>query len=411
MTLNAFLTDVARARGAFIDGKHLAQVRVGDTLVQDTVTNLFTNSSFASVVTPGGLVEVRRNRAVTPRPNAYAGTTWGAPANLQSVPEPGWLGGTLTAATTPYIFSATSSRAYAAGDKVTLSIRYRVTAANTGAAQHISVIPHIRTGNAYYRGTHVTRPMVVGQNEDVVVQWTTPIDIAAGQLDIAIVGANAAGTGLAAADAGFGLQATRALIEDGWTDGSFFDGASSPDIDLTPAWTGATNASASILTGKSIAGVTPTGCVAIQSTRWAKEGAYSMRLIPTSPTDNYSCARIPIPAGAVRAAGTMLATLRLAAPLTGSLSAAARSIRARNPDQRVQAPNTAGAHDLRLTFSALADTYFIELMHGGLAGSGDVWWDLATLIAGNYTGKPASGDSPGWAWDGTPHNSTSHGWR
>lgn len=205
----------------------------------------------AAVYTPW--IEQRRNQCRTPRPTAFVGSTWGAPANFQGVPEVGWIGGTLTVSTTPYIFSATSARAYAAGEKVTLSIRYRVTAANTGTAQHISVIPHVRSGNAYYRGQHVTRPMVVGQDEDVVVQWTTPVAIAAGQLDIAVVGSNAAGTGFAAADAGFGIQATCALIEDGWTDGAFFDGDSNPSGDLARTrWIGTVNASESIIETRSL---------------------------------------------------------------------------------------------------------------------------------------------------------------
>jgi hypothetical protein len=208
-----------------------------DASRSDTMTKIYT-----------AWAEQRRNRVATPRPSAYAGSTWGAPANFATSPEAGWLGGTLTAATTPYIFSATSTRSYAAGEKVTLSIRYRITGASTGAAQHISVIPHVRTGNAYYRGTHVTRPMVLDQDEDVVVQWTTPVAIAAGQLDLAVVGANAAGTGLAAANAGFGMRATRALIEDGWTAGQFFDGDTNPTGELERTrWLSAVNASASVV--------------------------------------------------------------------------------------------------------------------------------------------------------------------
>ncbi|MHC9045823.1 hypothetical protein ACYX8G_14650 [Microbacterium saperdae] len=192
-------------------------------------------------------VEERRNQSTAPRPTVYAGSTWGAPGAFQTIPEAGWVGGTLTAATTPYIFSATSARAYAAGEKVTLSIRYRVTGANTGAAQHISVIPHVRSGNTYYRGQNVTRPMVLDQNEDVVVQWTTPVAIAAGQLDIAVVGSTANGAGLAAANAGFGMRATRALIEDGWTDGSFFDGDTVLTEFRRARWLGGANASASVI--------------------------------------------------------------------------------------------------------------------------------------------------------------------
>lgn len=410
MTLEAFLTDVARARGAFINGKHLAQVRVGDALVQDTVTNLFTNPSVESVVTPGGMVEVRRNHAVTTRPTAYAGSTWGAPANFGSVPEAGWLGGTLTATTTPYIFSATSARAYAVGERVTLSIRYRVTGANTGSAQHIAVIPHIRTGNAYYRGSHiVVRPMIVGQDEDVVVQWTTTVEIAAGQLDIAVVGSNAAGTGLATANAGFGLQATRALIEDGWTDGSFFDGAFSPDADLTPAWTGAAGASASILRGVSVAG-------------WADSSAQTVTYqTADSPYEGARAAR-----SVVKTTGAIGINPQTIAPVTGDTYTLIMHVRPKDRalQARARIRGTSGPvttfpvgvwTEVRLVAAAGNGTdtqtgLLIAAASGHQIGD-RIDTDLGTLVAGNYPGKAASGDSPGWAWDGPPHNSTSHGWR
>lgn len=200
--------------------------------------------SWNRVYTPW--VEERRNLATSPRPTVWAGSLWAGSAGLGELAAPGWVGGTLTgAATTPYIFSSLSSRAYAAGEKVTLSIRYRVTAI-AGAATHITVRPHQRVGNIYYPDAAVLRPIVIGQDEDVVIQWTTPVAIASGNLDLAVLGSNAGG-GFGSANAGFGLRATRVLIEDGWTDGSFFDGNTDPAGELTQTrWLGTANASMSV---------------------------------------------------------------------------------------------------------------------------------------------------------------------
>lgn len=196
-------------------------------------------------------VEQRRNLAAAPRPSAYATSGWSASAGLGAIAEPGWVGGVLTGTTTPYIFSSLSSRAYAAGEQVTLSIRYRVTAL-AGAATHVTVRPHQRTGNIYYAAAAVVRPIVVGQDEDVVIQWTTPVAIPVGNLDIAVLGATAGGA-LSSAAAGFGMRATRAFFEDGWTLGEFFDGGTAPAGALERTrWLGAADASPSVLETRTI---------------------------------------------------------------------------------------------------------------------------------------------------------------
>ncbi|QWS69685.1 hypothetical protein SEA_WILLIAMSTRONG_18 [Microbacterium phage WilliamStrong] len=189
--------------------------------------------------------ETRRNWLLAPSPTVYSGSLWSGAAGLTTIPEAGWVGGALSAATTPYIFTSLSQRAYAAGEKITLSVRYRVTAVG-GAATHITVRPHQRTGNIYYAADSVVRPIVVGQNEDVVIQWTTPVAIPAGNLDISILGATSNGA-LSSANIGFGLRATRAMIEDGWTNGSYLDGNTvSPVPYRRYRWLGTTGVSMSV---------------------------------------------------------------------------------------------------------------------------------------------------------------------
>ena len=192
--------------------------------------------------------ERRRNLVPAPRPTVYAGSGWAASAVTDMAANPGWVGGVITAATTFYVFTSGSSRAYAAGEKVTLSVRYKVTARGAADPMHVAVMPHVRTGNVYFReGEQVVRPIVVGQVEDVVIQWRTPVAIPAGQLDVAVVGAAPTGGGFMASYAGFGMMATRALIEDGHTDGRFFDGGlATGDPHTRNRWLGAVQASVSV---------------------------------------------------------------------------------------------------------------------------------------------------------------------
>jgi hypothetical protein len=191
--------------------------------------------------------ESGRNFVTTPQPTVYANSGWAASSINSMAANPGWVGGSAGAAVTPYVFMGASSRAYAVGDKVTLRIRYRVDATSAGSADYISVLPHKRSTNTYYRGSHTNRPVVVGQVEDVVIQWTTTVAFAVGDLDLAVAASNSAGTALANVNAGFSLRATRGMIEDGYTAGEFYDGST---VSTTPTrryrWLGTANASVSV---------------------------------------------------------------------------------------------------------------------------------------------------------------------
>lgn len=52
-----------------------------------------------------------------------------------------------------------------------------------------------------------------------------------------------------------------------------------------------------------------------------------------------------------------------------------------------------------------------------LNGTGEVmasphsWWDLLTIVDGNYSGPPFTGDMPGYRWTGDENNSTSESFR
>lgn len=189
---------------------------------------------------------VRKNTLTVPRPEVYAGSGWAAPAGMQTIPEAGWLGGTLSGFSVGYIYTDVSEEAYSAGDRVTLTVRYRVTAVSA-SAEFINVIPHRRAGNTFYPGAHVTRVITLDQDEVVTIAWETPVAIAAGDLDLAIVTTNAAGTDLVPVAAGFSMRATDALIEPGWTIGTYLDG-NTPDTDVaTYDWVGSVGASQSVM--------------------------------------------------------------------------------------------------------------------------------------------------------------------
>lgn len=210
------------------------------------------------------------------------------------------------------------------------------------------------------------------------------------------------------------FKVKQAVVELSSVAGPYFDGGyqASPDADLSTSWTGTANVSTSILTGVGIAGLaSANGVAAIRSSRWAKTGTYSMRLIPTAPTSTDTWARFQIPVASQGIPLTAIATCHLEAPMTASAGSSARTLRGVLPDVRsASAPNVAGDTELRLTFTASAAPYELRFMHGGPVGSGDVWWDLAMLTPGSYQGRAFTGDSPYAKWNGTPNASTSTGY-
>jgi len=199
----------------------------------------------------------------------------------------------------------------------------------------------------------------------------------------------------------------------------YFDGSSpqgSVDPDMRQRWLGAENASESVMEIERVRGLTATNCVAGVST---KGGKPAVRQTPTSASTNDSFIALsgvfasnPSLAGL----GTLVGSVNLDAPLTGSLRGSRLSLYVAPPVHQEQAQNTAGAHNLRNVFSGLTGSPFARLSHGGSLGSGDVWWTDIGLFAGSYDGPAFNGSSgpisigPQLAtteWDGATDNSTS----
>ena len=360
----------------------------------DPVVNLFTNPSFEK---DAGTVEVRRNKITNPAfRNDLSGwdtrTGGGAVVSLERV-----------AGTTPYA-------------KVTLTTtgtwwRLRSMSMPVVARQSYAAVFELRGRVGDFNPIilwHNSSGSTISESSLTMTtsgdwQWfsyeaTAPDGAVSARVEIS----------RNQTDVGNWFHVRRAAFS---SPGGYFDGSMSPDIDLTASWVGGPDASESILTGVAIAGVTTSQCVAIRSTRWSKTGRHSMRLIPTGDTASY--ARLAIPEGGIRKRGSIIATTYREAPLTGPLHLISGRVSAASPQQvGTQTPNAAGEFESRLTFSELTSNYIAMFGHGGTAGSGDVWWDLAGLYEGDYTGPVFTGDNTDsdeevFAWAGERNNSPS----
>lgn len=229
---------------------------------------------------------------------------------------------------------------------------------------------------------------------------------------------------------GFTLDGSAFIVEKATITQGFFSGASSmTDTDLTAAWTGTANASTSILRGVIPKKTTSSGT--ISSTRWSTSGTKSIRVIPrnnangSANNDTYS--GLDGDVGAIRmgmVAGktyTALATIHLEAAQIGTLNSRARKIvaftrvgtNAYVTAESIQAQNTAGDTELRVTFTVPSDATeaCIRLYNGAFIGNGEVWFDSFALVEGVYTGPYFDGNTVDatsvYKWTATPDDSTS----
>jgi len=229
------------------------------------------------------------------------------------------------------------------------------------------------------------------------------------------------------------FECTGLLIESSPALLPYFGGSYSPDTDLTAAWTGTANASASILTGLQVASTVDWGTNRnVRSSQWSLLGK-SMRVIPTSASSNDTFAVVAGSDASLSGQGvtfvvgrtyTILATSRLAAAQTGTLNANARRIRiacntvagwtGATSTTSTQATNAAGVTEHRFSFTVPASAVWCiaQCYNGASSGCGDVWWDSLLLAQGNYTGPYFDGSfSPDTdltaAWTGTANASVS----
>ncbi|GAB2702096.1 hypothetical protein BKA24_001725 [Microbacterium marinum] len=224
--------------------------------------------------------------------------------------------------------------------------------------------------------------------------------------------------------AGSQWRITRATIVLGPHTGAYFDGDTTPDADLAPAWLATAGSSQAVLHGVEIGNVPvqPTATRVIKN--WARGG---LRIIPTG-TSNFSFAHLTnlVPnMNALLAPGTtwtILARLTLDGPLTGSLNGSARKIAVNfaTPGGNVSFAsaatlNAAGVYQARLTFTVPADRTMLNyaiLMHGSSNPSESVYWNDFALVPGPYDGPYFDGDTIdntgiAYGWESTAHGSAS----
>jgi hypothetical protein len=202
---------------------------------------------------------------------------------------------------------------------------------------------------------------------------------------------------------------------------AFFDGATAASGDLTYAWTGTANASTSTQRISTISGYNSSAGATIgKSTDWASSGTNSVRIIPTSSSqDTYAEV-----AGVTLATGktyTITAVCRLSAAQTTALETRARKIHIIHSSsagttfaQSNQAANAAGVTTVSVTLTVTDDTQYqsIRLYNGAAAGAGEVYWDNLLIEETDVTkpyfdgGSTASTDM-NHAWSGTANASSS----
>src|SRR5690606_17183467 len=100
---------------------------------------------------------------------------------------------------------------------------------------------------------------------------------------------------------------------------------------------------------------------------------------------------------------TVLAKIRLASPQSGTTNTHARKIEIYESStavfhRSVAAPNEAGVHEVRLTFTATSAGFDVRLWNGVGIGGGDVWWDDLMIVEGEYDGPFVQPFTPGDQW-------------
>ncbi|UDL15886.1 minor tail protein [Microbacterium phage Pumpernickel] len=387
------------------DGFSTAQYNSSN--VPDAVhTNLFTNPSFGDAPTT---LEIRRNFNTNPR--FISNTGWSATGNVS------WVGNgqasIADAAVTGTLLPYESTAAPAApGEVWTVSRDFSVPAGAPPITLQYSISP-------YAGATAVTSEFVYSPNVTIQPGETVRVSVTSKVLGstvthvraIPYLRENPGNTGRR-------LNSDRVLLEKIAYVGEYFDGSTTPDSDLVPSWTGTADNSASILTGNIpslVVGSYDSTSWTVRSNQWASSGTYSLKIIPRMVNTAYYYRTATALGLTVGKTYTAVGKVRLAAPQgTTAVSYPRRSIRYRVNGVYVAdaaAPNLAGVHEPRITFTVENPTDLF-MITGGTLADGPVWWDDLTFVEGVYTGPAFSGNSTSnvreqYKWTGTPHASTS----
>jgi hypothetical protein len=319
------------------------------------------------------------------------------------------LRGTVNATTNEQYFDHGTRIPVTVGRTYTASVYVFLPVANTGSTTiRAALFPH--TGSAFLAGITGT-PVVAtkGQWTRISVTGTMPATTTSVMLRVAF-------PNIAALNDVMIIDGV--LIEEGTTVGDYFDGNTSASGDFIYDWAGIVGLSQSRQEVRQIVGSSAsTNAAAGMSRAWDSTGVRSLLVAPNIG-DNDSHIRFSYSGLTVGETYTALVKCRLSAPLTGTLNARSRQISAWNSTFTTNAgsataPNTAGEHELRFTFTANDTTMIIALHNGASVNNGLVWFDDLLVVAGDYAFEYFDGNTYSsnpiitYAWAGTPNDSQS----
>lgn len=381
----------------FNQGKNIITIGAANTVAElphytstpaapNTVTNLFAN---AGVETAGSLFELFRNLCTNPLPasgTGYAtvnGSTVAYDAPTSSVRVTVAAGGTNDqGVAVGSIMGAVTAAAY------TYSVEVEAISACT-----------LRMSVQGAFGTGDTASVVFAAGE-IKRMNITVTHTGAGTPSVYVL----RGTGTSALAMDYRVRKVMKTLTTEAID--YFDGANKNnyfnDPDFTVAWTGTANASASIIQGISVTGLTFNGIAPaglnskiIRSSKWAKAGSYSVRVIPALNGSTDTAIAWTLTAAQDTKTYTVQATIHLEAPQTGTIDATrARRIVAFMGTTTLSAPaaNAAGSTDLQHTFTCGLPNRALRFYNAAANFKNDVWYDnFVAVERSSYSGGFFSG--------------------
>ncbi|MGN7977444.1 hypothetical protein ACTJJ4_07705 [Microbacterium sp. 22195] len=299
------------------------------------------------------------------------------------------VNGLVVLPSTTYVLSFEMERA--AGSGVPRVDRYEYTSTGTGVGGRTN--------------TPLTQDPATGR-------WFTTFTTAATVERVTLILMNGSLTTIAATD---WWRFRRTMMEAAPTLRPYFAPANTdtaaiiPDPDMATSFTGATNASPSIMTGVTpaapaaghIANGGSSACI-LTSGAGVQHGTKALRIIPlgTSVESHYQISGYNLTLLGAGKTYTALATVTVLTAQTGTQSTNARSLVSTdsvnsNFNQKATAPNVPGTYPLRITFTvpSTATWAVIRLFDGVSAGNGEVVWDDVTIVEGVYNGPHISPDA------------------
>lgn len=164
----------------------------------------------------------------------------------------------------------------------------------------------------------------------------------------------------------------------------WFSDKYSPDPDFTPSLD--TKTGDSILTGKAVSNVTSYRCYPVQSTRFARPGEFSMRLVPTG-TSKDSSVEFVVPME-TRTVGGAMARVHIDNPIISRPDFPINTRRLRlmvyNPTNMSPIlPDLAGSYSTQVIWRDLTAPYALHFYNGSLNPSDHVWWTDPLVVGGD----------------------------